>query len=412
MKTNHSVELLDNETVRRWYNNIKAKSLISADIRLRTLKFYCRENNISPMDIVEQAKSNVLRNNFEDFVRKLEAEGKAGSYISKFKILLRNWLKYNDIDYPLDRVNIKNEDKSPKTWDEKIPEKDELAKIFRFASPRTKVSIAIMAYSGVRPETLGNYDGSDGLMIKDLYDFDVNTLKFKESPSRLLVRDSLSKKRNHYFTYIPPEAQKYIEEYLLFRRENDHEEITQESPLIQIDLRGQFSSNEQANGEKLKQRKSGHKFLRTMLITRQIKEAFRNAGFDKFRPYVLRAYFISQLDVAESEMVISHPWRLFFSGHTGDISSRYAVNKGRLPDETLRKMKESYVKCIKYLCVESVNEPVRSHNDVVSDEEKVAIWANTSLNVDLMRVLFKKAMEDPALKKDFEELLKRNNETL
>ncbi|MEM3191559.1 MAG: hypothetical protein QXH93_04665 [Conexivisphaerales archaeon] len=50
----------------------------------------------------------------------------------------------------------------------------------------------------------------------------------------------------------------------------------------------------------------------------------------KIRPYVLRGYFSTALDIAEIKGLISHPWRQFIMGHNGDIESRYSINK-RLP---------------------------------------------------------------------------------
>ena len=64
-------------------------------------------------------------------------------------------------------------------------------------------------------------------------------------------------------------------------------------------------------------------------MTRDIREAVNASGL-KIRPYVLRGYFATGLDIAESKYLISHPWRMFFMGHKGDIEGRYSTNK-RLP---------------------------------------------------------------------------------
>ncbi len=340
-------DLLAIDQVRRWYENVKAKSPVSADIRLRTLGLYCKINNISPMEIIDQAMDNkpTLKNNFEDFVRQQEREGKAGSYIVKFKTLIKSWLDYNGITYPL-KVNIAGENESPTTMNERVPLQEEISKIVRFATERGRVAIGIMAFSGCRPETLGNYEGNDGLKLGDFEDLDLSTLQFTKTPSRFYVRSSLSKAKHQYFTFIGSEGQNLITEYLQLRKA-ELEELTAESPLLQIDLRGQFL-HEEKNGERLKVRKSGHTFLRTMLVTRDIRTAMRSAGFD-FRPYVLRAYFITALDIAEAKGLISHPWRLFFEGHKGDISSRYSTNKGRLPPDMIDEMRQSYGKCLKYI---------------------------------------------------------------
>ena len=87
-------------------------------------------------------------------------------------------------------------------------------------------------------------------------------------------------------------------------------------------------------------------FLRTNLVTRDIREAIASAGL-KMRPYVLRAYFATALDIAESKGLISHPWRMFIMGHKGDIEARYSTNK-RLPPDMIEEMRESYKKCTKF----------------------------------------------------------------
>jgi hypothetical protein len=145
-----------------------------------------------------------------------------------------------------------------------------------------------------------------------------------------MVKSKLSKARHQYFSFIGEEGATYIKEYLEERRKQG-EELTYESPLLQFDVRGV--------------RKNA--FLRTTLVTRDIREAIELAGL-KMRPYVLRAYFSTALDIAESKGLISHPWRQFIMGHKGDIEARYSTNK-RLPPDMIEEMRESYKKCLKYM---------------------------------------------------------------
>jgi hypothetical protein len=49
-------------------------------------------------------------------------------------------------------------------------------------------------------------------------------------------------------------------------------------------------------------------------------------------------------DVAESKGLISHPWRVFFIGHKGDIEARYSTNKARLPPIMTEEMREAFKK--------------------------------------------------------------------
>ncbi|MDI1495879.1 MAG: hypothetical protein K8823_1187 [Cenarchaeum symbiont of Oopsacas minuta] len=44
----------------------------------------------------------------------------------------------------------------------------------------------------------------------------------------------------------------------------------------------------------------------------------------------MRAYFDTQLLIAESKGKIAHDIRAFFMGHSGNIEARYTTNKGIL----------------------------------------------------------------------------------
>jgi len=85
-------KLLDNDNIRRWYENIKAGSKITADVYLRTLGLFCELNNTTTDEIIKKAEvtPKKFKNEFMDFVRRLEKENKAGSYIVRFKKTLRS----------------------------------------------------------------------------------------------------------------------------------------------------------------------------------------------------------------------------------------------------------------------------------------------------------------------------------
>ncbi len=325
-------ELLLDEDVRRWYENLRAKSVLTATVALRNLGHYCELVGTTPKGILNKARENEkeFRYEFQDFVRKLEREGKAGSYIARFKKVILSWLKFNDIRLQL-TVNISGENETPTIANERVPSKEELARILRKATSRGRVAIAIMAFSGLRPESLGDYEGTDGLRLGDIKDLRISDeIQFDKTPSMVMVKNKLSKARHQYFSFIGEEGTTYIKEYLEERRKQG-EELTYDSPLLQFDVRGVKKNN----------------FLRTTLVTRDIREAIEQAGL-KMRPYVLRAYFSTALDIAESKGLISHPWRQFIMGHKGDIEARYSTNK-RLSPDMIEEMRQSYQKCLKYM---------------------------------------------------------------
>ena len=271
-----------------------------------------------------------------DIIRKFEAEGKAGSYISYVEKPLISWLKFNGVDVKLS-INIKDENRNIRSENERVPSKEELGKILRMATPRARVSISLMAYSGLRPEALGDYEGTDCLRLSDIEGVKISStgVEFEKIPANIRIRSNLSKARNEYFTFLGKEGLDYLAEYL-GKRVLEGEKLTFNSPVLQLDPKGEKKRGKEQN-----------EHLRTALVARDIKKAIVNAGFN-WRPYVLRAYFSTALDIAESKGLISHPWRQFIMGHKGDIEARYSTNK-RLPPDMIEEMRESYKKCLKFL---------------------------------------------------------------
>ena len=320
--------LLEDQDVRRWYENLEAKSVITATVYLRTLGLYSDLAKTTPREILKEARSKKFRDEFTDFVRRMEKDGKAGSYIERFRKVILSWTSYNNLDVKL-RVNIKGSSDTPTIASERIPSKDELSRILRMASPRGRTSVALMAFSGLRPESLGDYLGTDGIRLGDFTEAKVRDdgIEFEKVPTILLVRRALSKARHPYFAFVSGEAITYIQEHIQ-ERVKQGEKLTAESALLAFDPRG-IRKNQ---------------FLRTTLVTRDVKEGILKAGF-AWRPYVLRAYCDTNMIIAESKGFISHPYLQFLMGHKGDIEARYSTNKGRLPPSMIEEMREAYKKC-------------------------------------------------------------------
>jgi site-specific recombinase XerC len=361
--------------VKRWFDNLAAKSIITASVYLRTLGLYCELNKTNPKDIVKLAETKAFRDNFMDFVRRLEREGKAGSYIARFKKVLHSWLSYNGLNVKL-KVNIVGEYDTPMIARERVPNKEELEKIIRMATPRARVSIALMAFSGLRPETLGNYNGMDGLRLGDFIEAEIKEdgIEFTKIPTMLIVRKSLSKARHQYFTFVPEQTITYIKDYLA-KRVKLGEKLSGDTPLLGFDPRGLKKNN----------------FLRTTLVARDIKEAILKAGFS-WRPYVLRAYFDTNMIIAESKGKISHPYLQFLMGHKGDIEARYSTNKGVLPPDMIEDMRNAYKACEPFLT--TLIKPLEESNIVKEAKiEALKSMAKSLLGIDLLEVKIAKEKE-------------------
>ena len=98
---------------------LKAKSVLTATVYLRNLGHYCELNGTSPQQLFLEARKKNFQNRFMDFVRRLEKEGKTGSYIARFKKVVLSWTRFNGIRLDL-KVNIASEHLSHAD-DERVP---------------------------------------------------------------------------------------------------------------------------------------------------------------------------------------------------------------------------------------------------------------------------------------------------
>jgi hypothetical protein len=61
-------------------------------------------------------------------------------------------------------------------------------------------------------------------------------------------------------------------------------------------------------------------------VTAEVYLRRLGAGFG-WRPYVLRAYFDTQLMLAESKGLVLRDYRQFWMGHKGDMEARFLKHK-------------------------------------------------------------------------------------
>lgn len=317
--------LLKDIDVKRWYDNLARGSIITAEERLRRLGRFGDVTGHGPKAIVEKKRASP--EGFDDFildyVAKSLEKGDKPAQVRNNLITLRSWLGHFGLK--IDRkVKLPTSD----YVDEVVPTKEQLAQIFRHCDPRARAIASLMAFCGLRPESIGNYIGVDGLRLGDLRELEIKSrsVEFSKAPAIVVVRKTLNKARHQYFTFLPEEGRKYLKEYLESRMRRG-EKLGPESPVI----------GHVREGSRLA-------FLRTTKVGWEVKLAIKAAGFT-WRPYVLRSYCDTAFDIAESRGLISHPWRQFFMGHKGDIEARYSTNKSRLPPDVIEEMRGAYKKC-------------------------------------------------------------------
>lgn len=347
-KTRHG-KLLENVKIRRWYENIEVRSTVTAGVYLRNMGLWLEYLQIDPDAMIELAKNNFdeFKGRVADQIRKMEREGIQGASISTSIKPMISFLKFYNVVVKLN-LNIKNENRNLNAEKEVVPEKYQLRAVLLRAPKRERVAISLMAFSGLRPISMGNELGLDGLRLGDIPDLNLNgDIDFVKIPARINIRAELSKTRLPYFTFLGEEGCQYVLDYLKDRRSKG-EVLNPDSPVV-------LPINEKSMKE------NPSEFLRTNLIERRIKKAISKAEFG-WRPYIFRAYFGTNLDTAEAKGLISHPQRQFIMGHKGDIEETYTKRGSEVKMEEIRS---AYQKCLPFLETENKTSQIE-----VADLEK------------------------------------------
>ncbi len=328
MKRAKYTYLFEDPDVKRWYENTARGSRITADVCLRRLGSFCESNKITPRKFASLSERE-LHNMMMDYVSAAEKKGYAGNYISSTIKAIKSWLAHNNLELKV-KIKIKGVDETPTLKDERVPTLNELKRIFLSGDTKARTACVFVAHSGLRLQTLGDYIGQDGLRIGDLPELKIEgcNVAFSNVPALVIVRKELSKAGHQYFTYLSEEGCDYLKDYLE-ERMRDGEDLTSDSPIITP-----------------KQRKKP--FIRTINIGDIMRGAIRQAGF-RWRPYVLRSYFDTQLMLAESKGMVLRDYRQFWMGHKGDIENRYTTNKRRLPESVITDMRQAYEKSQEFL---------------------------------------------------------------
>jgi hypothetical protein len=327
MKTPRYAHLLKDPKVKRWNANLARGSQVTADVYLRRLGNFCEANNTTPQKLAAMEEEE-LYELLLDTVTKMETTN-AGSYTQSIIKALKSWLTHNGVQVTRE-IKIRGAEDTPTLKEEKVPTQAELKKIFLSTDLKGRAASVLVAHSGLRLESIGNYEGNDGLRIKDLPELKIegNLVEFEQLPTLVIVRKELSKAEHQYFSFLGEEGCGYIKDYLEARM-RDGEKLDEDSPIVTP-----------------KQRMKP--FIRSNNVGDAIREGIRSAGFP-WRPYVLRSYFDTEMMLAESKGLVLRDYRQFWMGHKGDIEHRYTLNKGRLPVEVLEDLRDAYRRSQEYL---------------------------------------------------------------
>lgn len=329
--------LLHDLDVKRWYTDVGRGSPVTADVHLRRLSLFCDQNKLSPGELANLGRRDrkKLDDLMQDHVTRMELEKKSPGYIGGMMKGVKSWLAHNDIELKR-KIRISNLGATPSIENERVPDKEELKALFMYGDERASALICLVAQSGLRLEVLGNSRGDDGLTIGDLPELKVKEARaeFSKVPTMVVVRSVLSKANFKYFTFLPKEGCDFLAGYLNGRIAQN-EKLTPETPVIAT----KPGYRDEGDTDSL--------FMTTRNVSRIIRDVMRPRF--RWRPYVLRAYFATQMTLAESHGKMAHPYRVFFMGHKGDMEARYSTNKGRLPDNLIEDMRNAFAASCEYI---------------------------------------------------------------
>ncbi len=350
--------LLANPEIKRWHDNLARGSESTAETRLRRLSWFCDKHEISPMQLAELAMKDLkaATDLIQDNITWMEEKNYAPGYIAETVKGVKSWLQHFDVQIKR-KIKIANIGATPSLANERVPEHAELAELFNRADLRSGSIMSLIAKAGLRPEVLGNYRGTDGLRIKDLPDLAIvqGLATFLQIPPKLVVRKNLSKARHEYFTFVTDLGAKKLLAYVNSRILGG-EPLGPDSPVIAPKT---WHKNQRG-------RNNGKQFLPTSRIEAEIRNTMRPRF--SWRPYVLRAFFDTELLIAESRGKVTHDFRVFWMGHKGSIEARYTTNKSILPKALMDEMRESFKRSEEFLDLEKSSEdPLEKRRDALKE---------------------------------------------
>lgn len=318
--------LLDDRDVKRWYDNLARGSRATADNYVRVLGRFASSHDLTPTAFVK-LKPKKREDLLADHVTTMLDEGKAPSYVEVAKKAVASWLDWNGAGLTR-KIRVPGTSRRPSLREAHIPSQEELRRVLNVADARSRTAIALIAFSGVRPEVLGGYLGDDGLRLRDFVEAEPpkGEFGFETMPTRILIPDRLSKTGRPYFTFLGPEGCGYLAAYLRERTEGG-EDLTSASPVITP-------------------RKVEKDFMRTVNISDLIRKPMRAGGL-KEPPYIWRSYFASRAMLAEGKG-LTRDYRLFLMGHKGDIQHVYGLHK-KLPPDAIETIRRGYKAALDFL---------------------------------------------------------------
>jgi integrase len=339
-------ELLKDNNVIRWHENLKEGSMGTADLYLHYLLDYCNYRRMTPSALVGEFQRNKKKaqDSLEDYIqwrrKKLNPTTKRPPAPKSLNVMLssvKSWFRHSELSVTRE-INVGNVRETPTIEQEQPPSQKELRRILDHAGPRTRASITLIAFAGIRPNAIG------GLLLADMPELKIQSGKASANvePMIIKVRSQLSKNKRPYLTFLIREGIDYLTAYLNERLAQG-ETLVPTSPVIGVSTTTATRGTTKRKGEAI-----GRKAI-SAIMRRAMRSS--DTSVSKFRPYVLRSYF----DWALQNAKLPHTWEQFVMGHSGPIESDYSVHKN-LRTEQIEQMRQAFKESV---------EPVLTTNALV-----------------------------------------------
>jgi site-specific recombinase XerC len=212
--------ILKYDPIEVWINTVCASHSNSSRTRynyLLVFQSFCKFIGKKASQIIKEYEASIdrdFRRKYAEYVKAFmtcqQTKGIAPNTISTRIGIIKSFFKYNDL--PLRFTPTIN----PRMlYHNRDITHEEIKLILNASRPRERAFYAIMAQSGLRPNTICNLKYEN---IKE--DFENNRI-----PCRIEIPQEIAKGKYHsYFTFIGKEAVKYLKSYLVIRPKIDDED--------------------------------------------------------------------------------------------------------------------------------------------------------------------------------------------
>jgi len=330
--------------VKAWYESQRDASPSSSRIYVTNLSRVLEENHLSVEQFVALARDEpgTLESLLAKWQRtRMDKRGTKAASIRQFYAALRSFLHHEHVlfdDYPKLKV-IKGSTLS----NERVPTQTELGLICAALTPRWRTAELFIAHSGIRPGVLcanaARKDGAPALQLRHLPDLILKPEPhFAKVPFVIQVPKELSKTGKSYVTFGGQELADALLAYLKTRSN-----LTPDSFV----LTGKLSRRDPTSEEVVEfEKEPVQSFTLNEALTLGIKKVVPDGV--RWRPYVARAYFSTQLHLAEGRGLISRELRECFMGHDVGTGGTYNVGKA-WSEDMLEQARATYAKCLPLL---------------------------------------------------------------